>query len=97
ASVMRDIIKQLIDSTEDYVTIEYDLPEAAADRDVLNSWFGGGNPVMGDFGLEGDGRHRVWKALQARANAVVPVRSSLRAHPRMWGKPAADAIDTVLT
>lgn len=96
ASVMKNISQQLMDATEDCVTIEYDLPEGAADREVLESWFGGGNPVMGDFGLDGDSRHGVWKTLQALPNAVVPVRSSVRAHSRLQGRPDANAIDAVL-
>lgn len=96
AAVMRDISQQLMDATEDHVVIEYDLPESAADREVLESWFRAGNPVMGDFGLEGDSRHRVWKVLQARPNAVVPVRSSVRQYSRVHGRPEANAVEAVL-
>lgn len=97
ASVMREISQQLMDATDDHVIIEYDLPEAHADRDVLVSWFGTANPVVGDFGTDGDGRHRVWKTLQARPNALVPVRSSLRSQSRVFGRPKAHDIEAVLS
>lgn len=97
ADAVTDISRQLEDAEGDHVTVTYELPEAKADQDVLASWFGRADPVAGDPGLDGDGRHRVWKSLQARPGAVVPVRSSLRSQARVFGKPAAGDVDAVLS
>lgn len=47
--------------------------------------------MVGDFGLDGDDRHRVRKALEARPDAMGPVRSSLRAQSRVYSRPDAGA------
>ena len=48
------------------------------DIEVLRQWFGP-QEVMGDPSFQANGRHRLWKSWAADPDAVLPIRSKVRA------------------
>lgn len=97
ATMMRDISDQLKSAPFDRAVIRFDLPESRADAEVILSWFGGGDPIVGDPGNVESGRRRLWETFLAQPGAVLPVRSATRSQARVLGEPTVGQVNAVLS
>ncbi|MCT1479364.1 hypothetical protein [Microbacterium sp. p3-SID336] len=81
-SVMTDVSRKLLAATGEEAEISFELPDSRADLDVILEWFSLAERVAGDPGELVNGRHRLWKTWRATPEAVLPIRSAVRATSR---------------
>lgn len=93
-AVMTDVSRQLLEATGEEAEISFELPDSRADLDVILDWFSLAERVAGDPGELVNGRHRLWKTWRVTPDAVLPIRSAVRATSREE-PPTANDIEMV--